>query len=149
MINFDEAVALVRSVATHIGKETVSLGDAAGRVLAAPVVAQLNAPRSDVSAMDGYAVRDEDLGDLPVELMVIGESFAGRGWSGEIGRGHVKEANFPLLPQHQVDGRVQHRAAFRLRNSTVSFEADRAIGKVVDSLEHGPLLVNACVRTPW
>ncbi len=87
MINFDEAVALVRSVATHIGKETVSLGDAAGRVLAAPVVAKLNSPRSDVSAMDGYAVRDEDLGNLPVELMVIGESFAGRGWTGEIGRG--------------------------------------------------------------
>jgi molybdopterin molybdotransferase len=87
MISFDEAVALVRSAAVPLGTEAVGLDAAAGRVTAAPVVARLDSPRSDVSAMDGYAVRDADLRQLPAEFSIVGESFAGRNWSGEFGPG--------------------------------------------------------------
>ena len=65
MISFDEAVELIRSVATPLGTETVPHCRAAGRVLAAPVMAQIDSPRADVSAMDGYAVREADLGNFP------------------------------------------------------------------------------------
>ena len=41
--------------------ERVELADAAGRVLAAPVVADRDVPGFDRSAMDGYAVREADL----------------------------------------------------------------------------------------
>ncbi|MFP5329618.1 MAG: molybdopterin molybdotransferase MoeA [Alphaproteobacteria bacterium] len=84
MINFDEAVEIVRSAASPLATETVPLADAAGRVLAAPVVARIDSPRADVSAMDGYAVREADLLDLPARLAIAGESFAGRGWTGEV-----------------------------------------------------------------
>jgi molybdopterin molybdotransferase len=87
MISFDEAVELVRSVAQPLGMETVLLAEAAGRVLARPVVAQIDSPRSDVSAMDGYAVRDADLANLPESLEVVGESFAGAAWSGTVAPG--------------------------------------------------------------
>jgi molybdopterin molybdotransferase len=87
MISFDEAVELVRSVAQPLAMETISLAEAAGRVLARPVVAQIDSPRSDVSAMDGYAVRDADLAGFPVSLEVIGESFAGAAWSGTVTQG--------------------------------------------------------------
>jgi molybdopterin molybdotransferase len=53
MIGFDEAVELVRSAANPVGTETLPLGKAARRVLAEPVVARIDSPRSDVSAMDG------------------------------------------------------------------------------------------------
>jgi molybdopterin molybdotransferase len=46
------------------------------------LAAQIDSPRSDVSAMDGYAVRDEDLTAFPVALEVVGDSFPGQGWSG-------------------------------------------------------------------
>jgi len=82
MISFDEAVELVRSVARPLGTQSVKIGDAAWRVLAAPVIARIDSPRTDVSAMDGYAVREEDLAKLPARLAVVGESFAGAGWSG-------------------------------------------------------------------
>lgn len=85
MISFDEAVDQVRSAARPLGTETVALSEAAGRVLAAPVVARIDSPRADVAAMDGYAVRDLDLREVPVELAVVGESFAGAGWSGCVG----------------------------------------------------------------
>lgn len=84
MISFDEAVELVRTVATPLGTETVAVAEAAGRVLAKPVVARINSPRSDVSAMDGYAVREDDLKDFPASLRQVGGSFAGAAWSAEV-----------------------------------------------------------------
>ncbi|HEX7930954.1 MAG TPA: molybdopterin molybdotransferase MoeA, partial [Sphingomicrobium sp.] len=59
----------------------------AGRVLAAPVVARIPSPRRDVSAMDGYAVREADVSTFPGKLKIVGESFAGAGWNGAIGAG--------------------------------------------------------------
>jgi molybdopterin molybdotransferase len=87
MISFDEAVEFVRSVATPLGTESVPIVQAAGRLLAQPVIAQIDSPRSDVSAMDGYAVREEDLKRLPALLGVAGESFAGSGWKGLLAPG--------------------------------------------------------------
>jgi molybdopterin molybdotransferase len=87
MISFDEALELVRSVARPLGTEMIGIGNAAGRVLACPVVAAIDAPRADVSAMDGYAVRESDLQAFPVSLAVAGESFAGAGWSGSVAPG--------------------------------------------------------------
>jgi molybdopterin molybdotransferase len=74
VITFDEALALVAGVAKPLGTETVTLGEAHGRVLAAPVIAQVDAPPRDVSAMDGYAVREAD---LPGRLPVAGTAYPG------------------------------------------------------------------------
>lgn len=84
MISFDEAVELVGRTATPSGTETVEIGKAAGRVLASPVIAHIESPRADVSAMDGYAVRETDLASFPARLELAGESFAGAGWGGEL-----------------------------------------------------------------
>lgn len=79
MISFDEAIGLIARTARPLGAEAVPLDQAAGRVLARPVVAQIASPRSDVSAMDGYALSSADLAELPARLRVVGESFAGEG----------------------------------------------------------------------
>lgn len=78
MISFDKAVAIVRSAAQPLGTEVVALDRAAGRVIAADVIAAIDSPRADVSAMDGYAVRDVDLSSLPARLRISGESFPGQ-----------------------------------------------------------------------
>jgi molybdopterin molybdotransferase len=87
MISFDEAVEFVRSIAKPLETETIAITNAAGRILARPVVAQIDSPRSDVSAMDGYAVREEDLKSFPALLQLVGGSFAGRGWAGSVAPG--------------------------------------------------------------
>lgn len=84
MITFDEATALVAGLALPLGTESASLADARGRVLAADVLAGRASPSSCVSAMDGYAVREADLASLPVSLPVVGESFAGARFEGEL-----------------------------------------------------------------
>lgn len=82
MITFDQAVAVVSEVGQPLDREHVPIGEAHRRVLAEPVIARVDSPPSDVSAMDGYAVREEDLLVLPARLRVVGESFAGSGFAG-------------------------------------------------------------------
>src|SRR6202171_3362951 len=68
--------------------ERVHVRSALGRVLAEDIVSPIAVPGHDNSAMDGYAVRFQDL--LPAGdtiLRRIGESFAGKPWSGAIGAG--------------------------------------------------------------
>lgn len=84
MISFDEAVALINSAAAPLATQTVSLAQASGRVLAEAVTARIDSPRCDVSSMDGYAVRDEDLQKLPVRLDVVGASSPGAGWNAAV-----------------------------------------------------------------
>ncbi len=59
---YEEAVDLLLSHAKPIqDRETLTLHDALGRVLAAPVKSAINVPGWDNSAMDGYAVRTADV----------------------------------------------------------------------------------------
>ena len=83
MISFDEAWAIVAGEARPLGSELVALADAHGRILAEPVVAQVDWPPADVSAMDGYAVRDGDRSPL----RLVGESFPGAAFAGGMGGG--------------------------------------------------------------
>ncbi|GAA1548180.1 molybdopterin molybdotransferase MoeA [Nocardioides humi] len=57
--------------------DTVPLGEALGRVLAADVVATLSVPPFDHAAMDGFAVRAAEVAAPPVELPVAGVVAAG------------------------------------------------------------------------
>ena len=81
-VSLDEAIAIVlNSAPAVIAEERVSIMAALNRVLAEDVTARRNHPPWDNSAMDGYAVRAEDLQgattDQPVWLQVVGEVQAG------------------------------------------------------------------------
>jgi molybdopterin molybdotransferase len=69
--------------------ERVAIADAQGRTLAADLAARRTQPPSDVSAMDGYALRAEDVAAPPMRLRRIGESAAGHGFAGAVGRGET------------------------------------------------------------
>lgn len=87
-LDFHAAQAILAAHALPLGSETVQLGDAAGRVLAEPVVARIAAPRWDCAAMDGYAVRTADLAsELP--LRVVGTRHAGAAPGGWIAPGEA------------------------------------------------------------
>lgn len=66
LLPYDEAVARLLEAARPIGaSERVRLADARGRVLAEDVVATLDVPPADNSAMDGYALCVDDIADAP------------------------------------------------------------------------------------
>ena len=64
------------------GLETVALRDAAERVLAESVMARRTQPPFDAAAMDGYAVRSQDVERAPVRLQVTGTAPAGKRFGG-------------------------------------------------------------------
>jgi len=77
MLSVVEAHARVIAAFSPVPAETVSIADAAGRVLAAGPKARLTQPPADLSAMDGYAVRAEDVPAAPTTLTQVGEAPAG------------------------------------------------------------------------
>ncbi len=79
MMPFEEARARVLERVRPVSEtEEVALDQALGRVLAAPVVAGVSVPNHANSAMDGYAVRWDDLSQTEdSELTVVGTVPAG------------------------------------------------------------------------
>ena len=89
LLSVAEALARVTKGLTPLDTEQVTLGEACGRVLAEDVVAGLTQPPFDASAMDGYAVRADDVVTVPATLRLIGEALAGSGFAGKLGQGEA------------------------------------------------------------
>jgi molybdopterin molybdotransferase len=83
LISVDDARSRVLAAVRGLPAEAVAAGDAAGRVLAEDVLAQLELPPFDSSAMDGFALVAGPAG----ELRVVGESRAGTPYDGQVDPG--------------------------------------------------------------
>jgi len=81
-----EAQARLLALAAPLGTETVATQAANGRYLAAPLAAARTQPATDLSAMDGYAVRADDLAG---PWRMVGESAAGHPFAGALGSGEA------------------------------------------------------------
>src|SRR3954453_24124022 len=77
LLSVRDAHARIIAAFSALPAETVSVADGAGRVLAAAPKARLTQPPADLSAMDGYAVRAEDVPAAPTTLTLVGEAAAG------------------------------------------------------------------------
>lgn len=73
MLSYQQALDHAIESATTVGTERISLADAAGRVLAAPIVADRDLPPFDRSERDGFAVRSDDFRDGLAELSISDE----------------------------------------------------------------------------
>jgi molybdopterin molybdotransferase len=82
----EEARARVLSNAKPLAPEQVAIAQALGRVLAKPISARRDQPPFNSSAMDGYAVRSED---VVTERKIIGISAAGHAFKGKLKSGEA------------------------------------------------------------
>ena len=89
LLPISEALALILAGVEPLPEEIVPLADAHGRVLAQDLRAGRDQPPFTASAMDGFAVRSQDLATLPAQLRVIGEAPAGRRFEGAVGPGEA------------------------------------------------------------
>lgn len=89
LLPVDEALERLIADARPLPAEPVPLAQAAGRVLAEPIAALRTQPPFDASAMDGYAVRADDIATLPARLKLLGTAAAGHGYAGRVGRGEA------------------------------------------------------------
>jgi molybdopterin molybdotransferase len=94
MLSLEEARQQILSRIAPRPSESLALGAAHGRYLAEDLIAPIDLPSFDNSAMDGYAVRAADTAgaalDQPVSLRLAGRSVAGEPQPGSVtvGPGH-------------------------------------------------------------
>lgn len=120
MIGFEEASRLLRENVTGLPAETVTLEEAAGRFLAEDLLARFDAPRSDVSAMDGYAVRSDTL-ENHVSVKVLGQARPGMPFDGAVGAREALRIFTGAAVPKGADCVVMQEYA-RAEGDTVSFE---------------------------
>ncbi len=148
-----------------VRSEMIGLHEAMGRVLANDIAARVTHPAFDNSAMDGYAGRHEDFAEIGTVLAVIGESAAGRGFSGRVKRGEVVRiftgapvpagADTVLIQEDTEklpDGRIRTTFALEKGRHIRPKGQDFAIGDIVlragNVLDAGRLTVAAGMNHP-
>ncbi len=89
LLPVEQALIKVTESLTSAPLEHVPLANAQNRVLAEDIIAKLTQPPFNSSAMDGYALRVEDLVDIPATLDLIGESAAGHSHTGVVNKGQA------------------------------------------------------------
>lgn len=85
MLSVREAVQqMLDSIQPTAEIETVLISDAVDRILAQPIDSTVDIPSYDNSAMDGYALRAEDLSEPGSTLTLVGQALAGHSFQGEL-----------------------------------------------------------------
>lgn len=96
MISLQEAQLRLLAMVRPLASRECPLGEAVNGYAAAPVLARRDQPASDLSAMDGYAIRNAD---FPGPWVVVGESAAGTPFSSLVGQGQaVRISTGAVLP---------------------------------------------------
>jgi molybdenum cofactor synthesis domain-containing protein len=89
VIPVGKALKIIDENVDALASERVALDECVGRILAEDIVADSDMPPFDRAQMDGYAVRARDTRHVPVNLRIVGESVAGRGWHKQLEKGEA------------------------------------------------------------
>jgi molybdopterin molybdotransferase len=104
-----EAQERLLSAVEPLPSERVAIERAVGRYLAEPLVSKRTQPAADLSAMDGYALRADDLAG---PWRVVGESAAGHPFANALQRGEaIRMSTGALMPPGDGAVLLQENAA--------------------------------------
>lgn len=129
MISLDEALKQILSVSQPLGIDRIAVADAAGRILAKPLKANINQPPFNASAMDGYAVIAGDI-SAGATLSQIGVSQAGAGFSGRVDHGQCVRI-FTGAPVPEGADSVIMQEQTEVEGATISFSKAVALGQSI------------------
>ncbi|MCP4586420.1 gephyrin-like molybdotransferase Glp [Pseudoalteromonas sp.] len=111
LLSFQQASeALLSDTPLLVETETLPLSAAHRRILAMPIIADINVPNADNSGMDGFAFRFSDLNEH-THLNIIGTAYAGHPFKGEWQPGgcirimtgaHIPQGFDTVIMQEQV-----------------------------------------------
>ncbi len=121
LITEEEAWQLVVKHAGTLPTRTVDLKNAIGYCPANPVLCDRDIPPCNRSAMDGYAVRAEDIVNAPVALKVVGEVAAGSAEQPRINSGECVRIFTGAVVPPTADTVVMQEDAEIIDEQTVKF----------------------------
>jgi len=145
-----DVLALLTARLHRLNSELVHLREAAGRVLAADIVAEVAVPPFDRAAMDGYALRGEETFGAgpynPLEFEVVGQALPGRPYGGELLAGQaVRIMTGAPLPQGadavlQAEDAVDENGRLRVSDAV---PPSRNVGRRGEDIELDSLVLSA------
>ena len=146
----EEALAWVDAHSARLEPESVAHDASHGRVLAADVIAPIDVPAFDRSAMDGYALRGEETvgaGDYnPLPFRVIGASLPGRPFDGGVQTGTaVRIMTGAPLPRgaDAVLPAEYARESGGLVEATATVSPGKHVGRLGEDVRAGALVLQA------
>lgn len=165
MLAVTEARARIVAALPAMPAETVPLTTASGRVLAEDVAARRTQPPFDVSAMDGWACRQADLGTIPAILKPVGAAAAGGRHEGRIGPGDcvriftgapIPDGADAIVIQEDADladGKLTVREAPKpgqwIRKAGLDFAEGQVLLKAGTVLSPSDIGLAAAMNVPW
>jgi len=149
MISVEEARARLLAPLEPLPPEQISLAEGIGRVLAEDLAARRTQPPFAVSAMDGYAVRADDVAQVPVILRIVAEIPAGAGYDGTLGSGEAARI-FTGAPLPQGADAIVIQEDTERRGDTVEVKESAPKGRYVRraglDFAEGEVLLHAGAR---
>src|SRR3954470_19278204 len=165
MLSVREAHARVIAAFSALPAEMVSVADAAGRVIATAPRARLTQPPADLSAMDGYAVRAEDVPAAPTTLTLVGQAPAGGSYDHALKPGETVRIftggplpmgadSIVIQEDTQADGRKitvleAPRIGRHIRKAGLDFKAGDAPFPSGHTLTTRDVALLAAMNLPW
>ena len=150
MLSYLEAQHIIKSFAHSFGTEKVLLDNALGRVIAEDVFADRDYPPFNRSAMDGYAIKAEDLQNGINQFSIVDTVYAGGTTTKELGSGQCYKimtgAAVPLSANAVIrkeDAEQQDGSVSFLIDGIKSFQN---IARKGEDLKKGDLVLNQSVR---
>ncbi len=137
----DKARAFIHTFLTPVaGVARAPIRSALGRILATDIVSPVNVPAHRNSAMDGWTMRFADLSATDTTLTEVGASFAGKPYSGKVGKGQcVRIFTGGVVPVECDTVIMQERAT--ANDKAITFGGGVKLGQNVreagEDLKHG------------
>lgn len=125
-----QAINLMREAITPVtATEKISLANALDRILSEPIYSTLNVPGHNNSAMDGYALRHQDIhAEMP--LTIIGQSLAGHPFKGVVNQGEcVRIMTGAVIPEGADTVVMQENVSANTRDNIIHVHQTAKLGE--------------------
>jgi molybdopterin molybdotransferase len=150
MLSYLEAQHIIKSFAHSFGTEKVLLDDALGRVIAENVFADRDYPPFNRSAMDGYAIKAEDLQNGINQFSIVDTIYAGGATKKDLTSGQCYKIMTGAAVPVSANAVIRKEDAEQ-QDSSISFLIDEIklfqnIARKGEDLKKGDLVLNKSVR---
>ena len=165
MLSVKEARTRILTAITPMPTEQIGLSNGLGRVLAEDIASRRTQPPTAVSAMDGYAVRTQDVSTVPVTLKISGHAPAGGSHDDVLGAGEavriftggpVPDGADAIVIQENTDSdgitvtvKESSPAGHYIRPAGLDFRTGDVILRAGDALTARNVGMAAAMNTPW